>query len=201
MRVLIFDYDGVIADSMKIQMRLFNSTMPKYGLKPVKNRKDFGRLFEGNFFKDIIDAGFHKRRMMEMHRETERVQSKISVPLFSGAKKTLKNLGRRNKMIIITSNMTKVVRRNLARNGIKLKVLGADAGLSKTMKIKSVKRKHPKAEIFYIGDTAGDIIEGKKAGVKTVAVTWGYHTRKRLITHNPDYVVSSMRQLEKLFSR
>lgn len=48
---------------------------------------------------------------------------------------------------------------------------------------------------FYIGDTVGDILEAKQAGVKTVAVTWGWHTKEQLSVANPDSLIDSPEEL------
>ncbi|HLC71201.1 MAG TPA: HAD hydrolase-like protein [Candidatus Nanoarchaeia archaeon] len=42
-----------------------------------------------------------------------------------------------------------------------------------------------------IGDMWGDILAGKRAGTKTIAVP-GYHPRHILEQHSPDYLVDSL---------
>jgi phosphoglycolate phosphatase len=48
---------------------------------------------------------------------------------------------------------------------------------------------------YYIGDTAGDIREARAAGVRTVAVTWGWHSRERLAATQPDFLVDTPEEL------
>jgi phosphoglycolate phosphatase len=48
---------------------------------------------------------------------------------------------------------------------------------------------------FYIGDTVGDIKEARAAGVWTVAVTWGWHSRERLLAARPDFLVDTPEEL------
>ena len=48
---------------------------------------------------------------------------------------------------------------------------------------------------IYVGDMDGDIIAGKRAGVKTIAVTYGYHTPERLAKTKPHHTVASPEQL------
>jgi phosphoglycolate phosphatase len=52
-----------------------------------------------------------------------------------------------------------------------------------------------RAELFYIGDTLGDIHEAHEARVKSIAVTWGYHSRKELEKIKPDYIVDRPKAL------
>jgi phosphoglycolate phosphatase len=49
----------------------------------------------------------------------------------------------------------------------------------------------PPERTFYIGDTTGDIVEAWAAGVRTVTVTWGWHSRERLVAARPDFLVDT----------
>jgi phosphoglycolate phosphatase len=82
-------------------------------------------------------------------------------------------------------------------------VLGADRMTSKTEKINHAMKVWGKetGETFYIGDTAGDVREARNAGVRSVAVTWGWHSEERLRTAGPDYIVRSPRDLVALDGR
>jgi phosphoglycolate phosphatase len=53
-------------------------------------------------------------------------------------------------------------------------------------------------DIYYIGDTTGDIKEGKQAGVKTVGVTWGWHSKEKMAAAKPDYLFDSSQELLQL---
>jgi phosphoglycolate phosphatase len=54
-----------------------------------------------------------------------------------------------------------------------------------------LKRRHlEKEETCYIGDEDRDIEAAKKAGVKSAAVTWGFNTKKRLASINPDFLIT-----------
>lgn len=53
---------------------------------------------------------------------------------------------------------------------------------------------------FYVGDMQHDIDAGKKAGVKTVAITWGYQNRQRLSQKNPDYIIDNILELESVIN-
>ena len=53
----------------------------------------------------------------------------------------------------------------------------------------------------YVGDMKQDIIAGKEADVITVALCWSasYHTREMVKVEKPDYVITDMGDLLKLF--
>ena len=50
-------------------------------------------------------------------------------------------------------------------------------------------------EAIFITDTLGDIEEGKKCGVKSIAVTWGYHPIETLKKGEPYKIISEQHEL------
>ena len=44
------------------------------------------------------------------------------------------------------------------------------------------------SQTFYCGDTPQDIIQGRRAGVKTVGVTTGLHSKEELEKEKPDFI-------------
>lgn len=47
------------------------------------------------------------------------------------------------------------------------------------------------SECLYFGDSASDIEAGRNAGMKTVAVSWGYQPHERLMAARPDHVIET----------
>jgi phosphoglycolate phosphatase len=50
-------------------------------------------------------------------------------------------------------------------------------------------------ECLFVGDSAADMEAGKRAGVKTCAVRYGYGVEEKLAAHAPDYWISDLREL------
>ena len=50
-------------------------------------------------------------------------------------------------------------------------------------------------ETVYIGDMDGDMMAGRRAGVKVIGVTWGWHKKEKLEQHKPDLIVESPQEL------
>ena len=53
-------------------------------------------------------------------------------------------------------------------------------------------------ETIFIGDSNHEIEEGKNAGVKTGAVTWGFSRKERLEALKPDYVINDISELNSV---
>ena len=63
-------------------------------------------------------------------------------------------------------------------------------------------------EQWYVGDTVADIVEGKAAGVRTIAagvrtiaVGWGWHDAERLLGASPDYLAQTPADLLEFLGR
>ncbi len=56
----------------------------------------------------------------------------------------------------------------------------------------------PPADVWYVGDSAQDVITARNAGVNCAAVTWGFQDRDRLAAENPTLLVDSSQELRKV---
>jgi len=50
-------------------------------------------------------------------------------------------------------------------------------------------------ECLLVGDSAADMEAGRRAGVRTCAVTWGYGDRRQMSRWEPDYWIAQPREL------
>jgi len=97
------------------------------------------------------------------------------------------------KMAIISSAQEESIKKILAENKILDKFFFI-AGMNKLGKVENIERCMEEssvsvADTFFVTDTNGDILEGKKTGIKTIAVSWGYTNHINFGLSNPDYVV------------
>ena len=69
-------------------------------------------------------------------------------------------------------------------------VLGGDLGLTKADRIVQAQMLtgFDPQDTYMIGDAVSDLRQGKAAGVKTAAVTWGFQSRHRLMAEQPDWI-------------
>jgi phosphoglycolate phosphatase len=94
---------------------------------------------------------------------------------------------------VISSNDSHVVQGFLDAHNLSLyqDVLGGDRDTSKVRKIRGVAAAHPGVPILYVGDTTGDILEAREAGVITVGAGWGWHGFARLEKARPDHLLKT----------
>jgi phosphoglycolate phosphatase len=60
------------------------------------------------------------------------------------------------------------------------------------------RNKFKKEETVFIGDSNHEVEVGRDAGIKTIAVTWGFSTDEKLRATNPDYLVHNVKELEEV---
>ena len=189
---LLFDFDGVIADSFDVFRRRFERGCSALGLTVPTDRDSLLRLFDGNFFERVRDLGVPAASMAAF---LERVCANLpgeedAIGLQPGMADVLRQLSTRTALTIVTSNRSPLVLAVLRRHGLAAcaqEVLGADTDTSKVHKIARAMGSAG-APCFFIGDTRGDMLEGRAAGAATVAVGWGWHSIPRLLQARPDYL-------------
>ncbi len=198
--VYIFDYDGVIIDSYEIFVTYFLKACEHEHIKDIKTESDFLKLYDKNMYENMFQMGMDKDQILRivLFMKNSLLNHKQDLNLFPNIKETIQSLAQQIDLYIVTSSDTALVSELLHLHGIDVcfnGIIGSDHEPSKTKKIKTIIQQHPDDDYFYIGDTAGDIIEGKKAGVKTIAVTWGWHEKTRLNKEHPDYLVDHPEEL------
>jgi phosphoglycolate phosphatase len=194
--LFLFDFDGVLADSLDLYAEAVTRCLERIGTPIVKNRADYLALFDGNFYESMAARGVDLAAFALTAKEIlPRIDYDTMKP-FAGLIPVLETLYKHHSLVVISSNGYRTIRAMLTRFGFDpyfREIFGSDFLFSKKEKIDHALEKYaiPREEAFYIGDTAGDIVEARAAGVRSVAVTWGWHDRERLIAVHPDFVVDT----------
>ncbi len=202
-RILLFDYDGVLVDSLDIFMNHFIAACQHEGFSQIHDKKSFLGLFNKNLYESMLEIGMGLEDILHIVHQVRdgllKDQDKLS--LFPGIQKTISRLAEENKLFVVTSNESNVVDAFLKSQKVSdfIGIYGSDKGGSKVNKILSIKQQFPDADFYYIGDTIGDIDEGRKAEVSTIAVSWGWHDSSLLAAEKPDYLIDAPADLIGLF--
>jgi phosphoglycolate phosphatase len=198
-KLIMFDFDGVIVDSLDHQCRAFVETVRAEGFADLATPEQFLAFTEGNWFEALAAAGVPPSVVDEVE---DAFGGAPSPELFPGMATVIERLAGAHRVIVITSSRTDVVERVLAERGVRgvAEVIGGDQDASKTRKIDNARRRFGRAlAAWYVGDTVGDIIEARRAGVGTVGAAWGWHGLERLRRANPDHMAHAPADLLDLF--
>jgi len=199
-RLFLFDFDGVVVDSLELYEHSVNLCLEKLGLPPFRSRQEFLRVFEDNFYEGIGKKGVDVPAFTKVSAELAPSLDYSKVTPVRELEPVLENLSKRHTLAIVSSNSNYAIERILSGIGYGRffdEILGSDFMFSKVEKIRHITERSGMQGngTFYIGDTVGDILEAKQAGVKTVAVTWGWHTKEQLSVANPDSLIDSPEEL------
>lgn len=202
-KLFLFDFDGVVVDSLDLYEDAVNRCLEELGKPPFRNRREFLDVFDENFYEGIRDKGVDVAAFMKVSAALAPSLDYDRVKPVRELEPVLGELKTHHTLAIVSSNSNYAIRRILSKYHFDRyfeDILGHEFTLSKTEKIVRAAEIQETGlnDTFYIGDTAGDIKEAKKAGVRTVAVTWGWHTRERLARTNPDHIVELPEEFLKI---
>ena len=198
-KLIMFDFDGVIVDSLDHQCRAFVETVRAEGFADLATAEQFLEFTESNWFEALAAAGVPPTVVSEVENA---FGAAPSPELFPEMATVIERLAAAHRVIVITSSRTDVVERVLAKHSVRgvAEVVGGDQDESKTRKIDNARRRFGRAlAAWYVGDTVGDILEARRAGVGTVGVAWGWHGVERLRRANPDHMAHAPSDLLDLF--
>lgn len=188
---MLFDFDGVIADSWEIAFETSRTVFPSF------DEESYRRMFEGNVHES------HKEMVSNEEREraTDIEWFDVYVPkfetrarLFPGMREVIESLSHEYILIIVSSTITSPIQGFLEKHHIGRyfsEVMGADVHTNKHEKIKMIFEKYgtSASECVFITDTLGDMREAKLAGVSAIGVSWGFHPRETLAEDKPFRIV------------
>jgi phosphoglycolate phosphatase len=194
--LLLFDHDGVIADSFDVFCAGFLEGCRHAGFAQVATPEDVVELFEGNVYERMRELGAGDGQIREaVGRAAQALQmGAAAVRPFPLMPEVLGELGDARRLVVVTSNTAVVVEAFLRRYDIHgvAEIAGAEAGHSKVDKIRGLLARFPGDEtVWYVGDTAGDMREARLAGVTPVGVAWGWHDPERLEAAGAEHVAAT----------
>lgn len=203
-RVLIFDFDGTIADTFHAIVKISNQLANEFQFKTMTSFE--AEQMKNNTVKETIarlNIPLLKIPIIIAKAKSELLKGISEIDPVVGLKETLlqlKNLG--IQLGILTSNSAQNVDGFLKNHELQVfdfikttsKIWSKDHHLLKIIESYNLKA----TEVLYVGDEVRDILAAHRSGIKVAAVTWGYNTAKTLSEHNPDYLLNHPKELLNL---
>ena len=207
MRTIVFDFDGTIADTLSVVIRIANKFAEHYGYKKIP-LSDLPKLREKKPSQVLKHLGISifklpivaRKIRFEMNKEIVHLETAVDL------RKTLVNLKEKGCVLgILTTNSRENVIEFLKNNNLELfdfvyagrAVYGKSRLLKKLMKDKTIPHEDP----IYVGDEIRDIEAAKKAGIRVIGVAWGYNSKDALQKAKPDHVVEKPEELQEIILR
>ena len=202
---IIFDWTGVIKDGDESQVwivnRMFNEVgLPEISLKEMKENWEQPYMLFYNKYLPALTLKEEKELYNRAAFDKDCPEGRV-YPGITGLINKMKADG--IFMVVLSSDPAKTLFGEMKHFGLEnifneviTDVHDKSEGLKKIIKENNFK----KGETVFIGDTNHEVESGRQAGIKTIAVTWGFFTEERLKAVNPDYLVHNIKELEKILS-
>lgn len=205
MTAVIFDFDGVIYDSFSNFYDFLNNVSKKLGNKnPYADKEMLREYYYEPFLEFLLHLSIDWNKNQAMLREEYEIQMlQKGGDIAPGMKKLLQELSKLAKIAIASNTYPNIIERKIDNFGIGPLISAYVSGheihkfkpdpqiLQLCMERINAKPK----ETFFVGDMTTDIEAAKRAGCKSIAVTWGYMAREKLIEKYPDFLVTSPEQI------
>jgi HAD superfamily hydrolase (TIGR01509 family) len=211
---LIFDLDGTLIDSVAVYYLMMESVFERLHWPQVSREVMRKAIKDDGFEWGLVlpaGSGRSQDELVAAAREVIRdmyprvFEDRVNV--VPGADHLLKELHERNvKLGLVTSTLGRFIEFKL----IPLKKCGVRDLFDTVITLDDVKNRKPSGDPLvecakrlgvdsrkcaYVGDAAGDIVAGKAAGMRTIAVLTGLDDYQALKEKDPDMILDSVSQL------
>jgi len=201
-QVVLFDFDGTIADTYNAIVKITNQLSPKFGYKVLDQEellllknlssREIIKLSEISIFK--IPFLVRKVRT-ELSKEIANLSPIADIiPVLWELKKQGYTLG------IVTSNIIENVEIFLQKNQLNSVfsyIHPTNSIFSKHRIINQIikNNRFEQESVIYVGDETRDIRSARRSNIGIVSVSWGFNSAEILQEYKPDYLVSKPSEL------
>lgn len=199
-RLVIFDFDGTLADSFPWFARVLNDVADRFGFRRTDAAEREALRASGS--REILHrlgVPLWRLPMIAAHMRRLKAEAAEEIPLFPGAERMLRQLAERGiALAMVSSDGEENIRRTLGPAAACIGQYECGASIfGKTARLRRVLRRAglPPAQAIYIGDEVRDAEAARQAGIAFGAVTWGYARPEALLAERPAQVFASLDEI------
>jgi len=207
MTVILFDFDGVLADTLDDLLKFSQEICDELGVKHHVVKEDVSTLAAMSFANLGRQIEVPEALVEEfVRRSLEKVANKKSpARIFEDLTEVVRDLSTRHVLGIVTTNSSQNVKAFLVEHGLEdciRAIYGVDLPGTKAEKISQARSQFAAAgeAVFMIGDSASDIRSASEASARSIAVSWGHQSIEMLVRAGADYIVNSPEELLEIFA-
>lgn len=204
-KVIIFDFDGTLADTFEAIVDITNNLAKDFGYEPA-TPEDIAQVRNLTSREIVKRSGISVFKLpFLLKRVKENLRNDIhQLNPISGIKEVLYQLKEQGYILgILTSNSEENVRVFLRKQEmIELFNLIYSAktlfGKHKALKKLMISHQWKAEEVIYVGDETRDIESSHKINLKVIAVSWGFNSKEALVKQKPDFIIDHPGELVDL---
>ncbi len=198
-KLLIFDFDGTLADSRQLYKEAIYKTLRKHGYNITKG--DVERVL-GNRLEILLPMLKIKKGFGILKREINDyviMRASMLKPCpFVKAINELKGF----KKVVVSNSLAEYIKPLIRKNNLKFNGIVGPEMNSKQQIFRHLFREYGAKpyEAVYIGDRAQDVQIAKSAGCKSIAVSnrYSWDSRKAIEKNKPDAIIKTLKELNKV---
>ncbi|MFO0824260.1 MAG: HAD-IA family hydrolase [Gemmataceae bacterium] len=202
-KLVIFDFDGTLANSLPTAVGIFNRIAAELGYKQIVDVATVRAMPTRQFLRHHgISLWRLPRLVRRYHLAAAEEADKLK--LFPGLSESLHAIRSQGvRLGVLSSNKEDNIRRCLRANGVEdlfsfvvgyPKLFGKGKALRRILRTERLE----KSDVLYVGDEVRDVEAARKAGIAVVAATWGFHAESILRDSRPDHLIAEPAQLAEL---
>lgn len=200
-RLLLFDFDGTIADTFQCGLEILNGMAAEFGYRRLEGA-DVPHARDMRTRELMVFLGIPATRLPKISkRGKEELNKKMDqIRPFEGMVDVVRALHAEGFQLgILTSNSKDNVAAFLKKFDLELfdfvhtssKLAGKARVIRRILKAHKLKP----GQVLLVGDEVRDIEAAQETGIHMAAVTWGYNSRKSLCALGPDHLIESPQEL------
>jgi len=190
-KLVIFDFDGTLADTFPWFANVINKVAEKYHFKKIERQEhETIRSFDARGVLKYLGVPLWKMPLIANYIRTLMTQDIQQIVLFEGVEALLRRLPSVGVTLAVVSsnsyeNICHVLGTEMAaliaHYECGVSMFGKEAKLRKILKRSGISP----SEAIYIGDEIRDSEAARKVGLAFGGASWGYTTAERLRAHAP----------------
>lgn len=196
MKVILFDFDGTIVNSLSTVLTVTNRLFTEFGYAPIDldTFEKLQNLSSRQVFKEL-DISLVKLPFLARRFNREYGKKAADLEFAPGIKETLLDLKKQGCWLgIVSTNSVKNIQAFLQAQHLTelFDLIACSPSLfGKNRLIQRILRQYRFLPdmVFYVGDETRDIEAARRSGVNTIAVTWGFNSEQILKAHQPDFLI------------
>ncbi len=194
--LVVWDYNGTLVDDLPRVTRAVNLFLSECGVLPASEEEV--ACYDGDIWKFYRERNINLPKA-EIGKRVFGIYSQLpdTLHLMPEAVETLEKIDQ--PQVLVTKHPTYLTERELDGLGIRKYFCQIFSGVpDKTPLFQQLCQERGIAPFcgVVIGDRIEDIREGKRAGNQVIAIP-GYHPRRILEQHSPDYIVGSLSEVHR----
>lgn len=207
-RLIIFDWDGVIADSCASYFDFYRVTSEHFGrtLRP-RTVDEFRQWYDSTWENNFTNIGFTAEELNSAKAFQMKLVDYDEIPLFPAMPPVLRRLSEKFSLAIASTTHSSHIRLKLRAeqlDSLFCCVSGGEGGTSDKRGI--IGKTLDTAEIsphcaVMVGDTPMDIASARAVGIRNIGVTFGWISPERMAEASPDYIARVPEEIPPILER